>query len=202
MSTTAQPSQLPGVPGPPPVDAGLGAYVRNWWVGVRSGDLGRFPIAVGIVGIAIYFQLKNSQFLTAGNFVNLIAQMAAITVIGMGVVFILLLGEIDLSIGFVSGIGGVVAALLLQPGTDGQGGWPTFAAIAVAIAAGIAIGLLQGTFVAKVGVPSFVVTLAGLLAWNGVVLNAIGGKGTIVIQDKYVNGLANNYLKPRWRGRC
>jgi D-xylose transport system permease protein len=195
MTTTTHSPQVP-VPGPPPVDAGLRDYLRNWLVGVRAGDLGSIPIVVGIIAIAIYFQSRDSDFLTAGNFVNLLAQMAAITVIGMGVVFVLLLGEIDLSIGFVSGIGGVVAATLLLPNSDGSLGWPTFAALAVAILAGVGIGLLQGTFVAKIGIPSFVVTLAGLLAWNGVVLNVIGSKGTIVIQDKYVFGLANQYLQP------
>jgi D-xylose transport system permease protein len=191
------PPSAPAVtPPPPPPESSLQAYMADWVVRVRSGDLGSLPIVIGIVAIAAYFQYRDSDFLTAGNFVNLIAQMAAITVIGMGVVFILLLGEIDLSIGFVSGIGGVVAATLLLPDSMGHLGWPTFAALAVAIGAGVAIGLLQGSFVALIGVPSFVVTLAGLLAWNGVVLNVVGSEGTIVIQDKYVNGLANQYLAP------
>jgi D-xylose transport system permease protein len=119
--------------------------------------------------------------------------MAAITVIGMGMVFVLLLGEIDLSVGFVSGMGGVVAAVLLRP--DGNQ-WPTWAAVVFALGTGLAIGLFQGFFVAKLGVPSFVVTLAGLLGWNGVVLTIIGDKGTIVIQDKFINGLANDYVDP------
>jgi D-xylose transport system permease protein len=169
----------------------LADATRSWWTGVRNGELGSLPIVVGIIVIAIYFQSRNSHFLTAGNFVNLIAQASAVIVIGMGVVFVLLLGEIDLSIGYVSGMGGVVAAVLLLP--DGNQ-WPTGAGIAAALAVGIAIGLLQGVFFAKVGVPSFVVTLAGLLAWNGVVLQVIGSKGTIVIQDKVINGLANDYM--------
>ena len=179
----------PDQPGPPTATV-LGA-VREWWVGVRNGQLGALPIVVGIIVIAIYFQTRNANFLTAGNFVNLLAQMAAITVIGMGIVFVLLLGEIDLSVGYVSGMGGVVAAVLLLP--DGSQ-WPTSAAIVAAIGVGAAIGLGQGFFVAKLGVPSFVVTLAGLLAWNGVVLLVIGNKGTIVLQNKFVNGLANDYV--------
>jgi D-xylose transport system permease protein len=170
---------------------GLGAYVRNWLDQVRGGELGSIPIVVAIVVIAIYMQARNSNFLTAGNFVNLIAQMSPFAVIGMGLVFVLLLGEIDLSVGYVSGMGGVIAAVLLQP--DGSQ-WPTWLAIGAALAVGCAIGLGQGFFVAKLGVPSFVVTLAGLLGWNGVVLQVIGSKGTIVIQDNFVNGLANNYL--------
>jgi D-xylose transport system permease protein len=116
--------------------------------------------------------------------------MAAITIIGMGIVFVLLLGEIDLSIGYVSGMGGVVAAVLLEPGQ----GIPTSVAIIAALWTGAAIGLIQGFFVAKIGVPSFVVTLAGLLGWNGVVLLIVGSSGTIIVQNNFINGLANNYV--------
>jgi D-xylose transport system permease protein len=185
-------AQTPETPETIPVSQqSLGDSVRAWWVGVRNGELGALPILVGIIVIAIYFQSRNSHFLTAGNFVNLIAQASAVIVIGMGVVFVLLIGEIDLSIGYVSGMGGVVAAVLLLP--DGNQ-WATGPGIAAALAVGVAIGVLQGWFFAKVGVPSFVVTLAGLLAWNGVVLQVIGSKGTIVIQDKVINGLANDYI--------
>jgi D-xylose transport system permease protein len=170
----------------------LNDAVRGWWVGVRNGELGSLPIAVGIVIIAIYFQSRNSNFLTAGNFVNLIAQASPVIVIGMGIVFVLLLGEIDLSVGYVSGIGGVVAATLLVP--DGHHQTSTAVALIAALGSGLLIGLLQGYWFAKVGVPSFVVTLAGLLAWNGVVLQVIGNAGTIVIQDKVINGLANDYM--------
>jgi D-xylose transport system permease protein len=170
----------------------LNDAVRGWWVGVRNGELGSLPIAVGIIIIAIYFQSRNSNFLTAGNFVNLIAQASPVIVIGMGIVFVLLLGEIDLSVGYVSGIGGVVAATLLVP--DGHHQTSTAVALIAALGSGLLIGLLQGYWFAKVGVPSFVVTLAGLLAWNGVVLQVIGNAGTIVIQDKVINGLANDYM--------
>jgi D-xylose transport system permease protein len=170
----------------------VGDAVRGWWIGVRNGELGSLPIAVGIIIIAIYFQSRNSNFLTAGNFVNLIAQASPVIVIGMGIVFVLLLGEIDLSVGYVSGIGGVVAATLLVP--DGHHQTSTAVALIAALGSGLLIGLLQGYWFAKVGVPSFVVTLAGLLAWNGVVLQIIGNSGTIVIQDKVINGLANDYM--------
>jgi D-xylose transport system permease protein len=169
----------------------VGDAVRGWWIGVRNGELGSLPIVIGIIIIAIYFQSRNSNFLTAGNFVNLIAQASPVIVIGMGIVFVLLLGEIDLSVGFVSGIGGVVAAKLLVP--DGNQ-TSTVVALTLALGSGLIIGLLQGFWFAKVGVPSFVVTLAGLLAWNGVVLQVIGNSGTIVIQDKVINGLANDYM--------
>ena len=191
MSTAIEPS-----PGTPPADAptargGFAGYARQWLDNVRGGDLGVLPIIVGIIVIGIYFQTRNGNFLTAGNFVNLIAQMSPFAVIGMGMVFVLLLGEIDLSVGYVSGMGGVIAAVLLEPGS---GQWPTWLGLIAALGTGCAIGLFQGFFVARIGVPSFVVTLAGLLAWNGVVLQIIGSKGTIVIQDKLVIGLANDNM--------
>jgi D-xylose transport system permease protein len=189
MSTAVEPPPAQVVEEERP--SGLGAYVRAWIDQVRGGELGSIPIVVAIVVIAIYMQARNSNFLTAGNFVNLIAQMSPFAIIGMGLVFVLLLGEIDLSVGYVSGMGGVIAAVLLQP--DGSQ-WATWTAILAALVVGCAIGFGQGFFVAKLGVPSFVVTLAGLLGWNGVVLQVVGSKGTIVIQDKFVNGLANDYV--------
>ena len=171
----------------------IGQIARDRARSMREGDLGSLPIVIGIIVIAIYFQSRNSNFLTAANFVNLIAQMAAVMIIGTGIVFVLLLGEIDLSVGYVSGMGGVIAALLLEPGKS----IPTSVAVALALGTGVAIGLIQGWFVAKVGVPSFVVTLAGLLGWNGVVLLIIGSSGTIVIQNSFINGIANSYM-PSW----
>ena len=192
MSTQAvEPSPSAPATDAPVAQGGLAGYARQWLDNVRGGDLGVLPILIGIVAIGIYFQTRNSNFLTAGNFVNLIAQMSPFAIIGMGTVFILLLGEIDLSIGYVSGMGGVVAAVLLEPGS---GQWPTWLGLTAAIATGVAIGLFQGLFVSRLGVPSFVVTLAGLLAWNGVVLQVVGNKGTIVIQDKIVIGLANDNM--------
>jgi D-xylose transport system permease protein len=192
MSGTAvEPSPSAPSTDTPIARGGLAGYARQWFDNVRAGDLGILPILVGIVVIGIYFQARNSNFLTAGNFVNLIAQMSPFAIIGMGMVFVLLLGEIDLSVGYVSGMGGVVAAVLLEPG---KGQWPTWLALTAAISTGVAIGLFQGFFVSRIGVPSFVVTLAGLLAWNGVVLQVIGSKGTIVIQDKLVIGLANDNM--------
>jgi D-xylose transport system permease protein len=109
------------------------------------------------------------------------------------VTFALLLGEIDLSIGFVSGVGGVLTAILLTP--DGNE-LPTPVVLAVALGAGLAIGTLHGLIITKVGVPSFVVTLAGLLAWNGIVLLLIGSRGTVILQNDFVIGLANDFLAP------
>ena len=195
MSTTTPPvdtSDAAPVGIPDAADESLADYGRRWWAGVRTGDLGSLPIVVGLILIAIIFQSQNDQFLTAGNFVNLIVQMAAITIIGMGIVFVLLLGEIDLSVGYVSGVAGVTTALLMNP--DGHNVFGAGPAIFVALAVGLAIGVGQGLIITKIGVPSFVVTLAGLLAWNGVVLLLIGDKGTVIIQNSVVVGFANDFL--------
>jgi D-xylose transport system permease protein len=195
MSTTTPPvdtSDAAPAGIPDAANESLADYGRRWWAGVRTGDLGSLPIVVGLILIAIIFQSQNDRFLTAGNFVNLIVQMAAITIIGMGIVFVLLLGEIDLSVGYVSGVAGVTTALLMNP--DGHNVFGAGPAIFVALAVGLAIGVGQGLIITKIGVPSFVVTLAGLLAWNGVVLLLIGDKGTVIIQNSVVVGFANDFL--------
>ncbi|MEA2156098.1 MAG: D-xylose transport system permease protein [Solirubrobacteraceae bacterium] len=171
--------------------ATIGAYARRWASDVKGGELGSLPIILGLLIIAIVFQVQNDRFLTAGNFVNLMVQGAAFALVAMGIVFVLLLGEIDLSVGYVSGVAGVITALLLLP--DGST-VPTSVAIAAALGSGIAIGTLHGIVITKVGIPSFVVTLAGLLAWNGVVLLLIGSRGTVVLQDNFVIGFANDFL--------
>jgi D-xylose transport system permease protein len=170
---------------------GLAGALRDWWTNVRSGQLGSLPIIVGLVIIAIVFQSQNDRFLTASNFVNLIVQSAAFATIAMGIVFVLLLGEIDLSVGYVSGVAGVIAAVLLIP--DGNE-LATPIAVALALGSGIAIGTLHGLIITKIGIPSFVVTLAGLIAWNGVVLLLIGSRGTVVLQNDFLIGLANDFL--------
>jgi D-xylose transport system permease protein len=169
----------------------LGQALRERWISIRGGEVGYLPVLLGLVVIVIYFQAGNSNFLTAGNFVNLIVQMSGPAVIAIGVVFVLLLGEIDLSAAIVSGVGGVVAAKFLLERTTTLDG---VLAIILAIATGVGIGLLQGIFIAKIGVPSFVVTLAGLLAWQGVLLLIIGEGGTVVIQNQTVFDLANYNL--------
>jgi D-xylose transport system permease protein len=191
MSATTVPA--PGSPAPaePSEQRGLKAYAQSWWTDVKSGELGSLPIIIGLIIIAIVFQTQNDRFLTAGNFVNLIVQSAAIATIAMGVVWVLLLGEIDLSVGYVSGVAGVITAVLLTP--DGNE-LPTALAIVLALCAGVAIGVLHGVIITKVGVPSFVVTLAGLLAWNGVVLLLIGSRGTVILQDSFTISLANDFL--------
>ncbi len=168
-------------------------YVRGYLKRLASGDLGSLPIILGMIIIAVIFQRENSNFLTPRNFSNLILQMAGTTMIAYGVVFVLLLGEIDLSIGYVSAVCGVSVAMLLR---DPAAGWQWYTAIPVGLLAVAGIGLLQGFIITMFHVPSFIVTLAGLLAWNGVVLHLIGNGGTVIIQDKVVIGIANSYIPP------
>ena len=170
----------------------LPEYLRAWVARVRAGDSGVLPVVVGLVIIAVIFQIANSQFLSAGNLVNLLVQGAVFMLLAMGEVFALLLGEIDLSIGFVAGIGGIVAAELVQRST----GWPWWAAIIAALVCTAAIGVLQGVIITRIGLPSFVVTLAGLLAWQGVMLLILGNGGTLPINDDVINNLANGNLSP------
>ncbi|TMK78151.1 MAG: ABC transporter permease [Actinobacteria bacterium] len=174
----------------------ISGLVRGHLERLRGGEVGLLPVLIGLGVITLYFHSKSSNFTAAGNIDNLVVQMAAVSIIAMGVVFVLLLGEIDLSIGYVSGVGGVTVALLQQPEV-----WYQVAgllAILIAVAVGAAIGAFQGSFVALIGVPSFVVTLAGLLAWQGVVQRAIGDRGVITIQDTTVNDVANYLFSKNW----
>jgi D-xylose transport system permease protein len=177
--------------------ASIGAAARAYIERVKAGDVGSLPVVLGMIAIVIYFTAQSSVFFTAVNFDNVITQMAGTTLIAIGVVFVLLLGEIDLSIGYVSGVAGVTVAYFQMPGTSHE--LPGIVAILLAILAGALIGLLQGSFVALVGVPSFVVTLAGLFAWQGVIIRWIGDRGVIGIEDKIVNDTANYFL-PNWVG--
>ena len=179
---------------PPEVVAdSLGGYLRAWLVRLRAGESGVLPVIVGMFAISIIFQSLNSNFLTAGNLVNLLVQGAVFMTLAMAEVFALLLGEIDLSAGYVAGLSGVIAAELL---TTAHGGWPWWAAILAALVISAAIGLLQGTLITRIGLPSFVVTLAGLLGWQGVMLSILGTGGTLPIQDKVMNDIANANLTP------
>ena len=163
---------------------------RLRWQRIRAGDVGSLPIILGVLVLVVIFQILNQNFLTPRNFVNLVVQMAGITTIAIGVVFVLLLGEIDLSIGYVSAVAAVFMTLRLRP----PGGWPWPLAVATALAVVCLIGIGQGLIITRFKLPSFVVTLAGLMVWNGVVLLMIGGGGTVVIQDKTIIGLANYFL--------
>jgi D-xylose transport system permease protein len=176
----------------------LSGYFRLWWQGVRAGELGSLPILVGLLLIFVIFGILEEQFITERNFTNLLLQMSGIATIAIGVVFVLLIAEIDLSVAFVSAVGGVVMTLLLRPEDPG---WPWWLCIAAALLCTTLIGLLQGLVITKAGVPSFVVTLSGFLVWSGVVLiltTRASSVGTIRIQDDTVVGIANDFLTDVW----
>ena len=170
----------------------LPEYLRAWFIRIRAGESGILPVVGGLVLISVLFQSLNSHFLTAGNLVNLLIQGAVYMLLAMAEVFALLLGEIDLSIGFVSGIGGILVAELVKESY----GWPWWAAIVVALVACAGIGTLQGTIITRVGLPSFVVTLAGLLGWQGVALLILGKGGAQPINVNVINDLASGNLTP------
>jgi len=182
----------PGGAGAP--GTGVGSYVRDYLDRVRGGDVGALPAVLGLLVLVVVFTAMRPVFLTAGNFANLLTQGAAVTVIAMGLVFVLLLGEIDLSAGFTSGVCAAVMAVLLA-----DFGQPWWVAVLGALATGAVIGTVLGSLVARVGIPSFVVTLAGFLAFQGVVLIIIGSGGNVSIQDAVINAIANKTVPP-WAG--
>jgi D-xylose transport system permease protein len=153
-----------------------------------QGDLASLRVVIGLALIWAIFQFENDRFLSAENLTNLMLQITAVGLISIGIVFVLLLGEIDLSVGAVSGLAAAVMAVL-----NVQHGWSPYLAILAAILVGTAIGLLQGSVFSRFGVPSFVVTLAGLLAWQGALLQVLGSTGSINITNPKITGLANTF---------
>jgi D-xylose transport system permease protein len=152
-------------------------------------EIGSLPVLLGLILIAAIFQWANSNFLTPLNLTNLMVQIAAVGTISVGIVFVLLIGEIDLSVGAVSGLcAGIMAVLSVKDGLSAP------VAIGAGILTGIGIGLLQGFWMAKLHVPSFVVTLAGLLGWQGALLYVLGDTGTVNLNDPLILGLANSQL--------
>ena len=153
---------------------GVSGAVKAFFARLRSGDLGALPVVIGLVIIWIVFQSLNDAFLSPRNLVNLTLQSAAIGTISIGIVLVLLLGEIDLSVGSISGL----AAAIVAVGTV-ERGWPVLVALVAAILAGTVIGLGYGAIYTRFGVPSFVITLAGLLGFLGLQLYVLGEKGSI-----------------------
>ena len=177
------------------VEGGGESLGRRMLDNIRGGNLGSWPVLVGLVLIVIFFSFKADNFFTPGNFTNIITQMAGVTMLAYGVVFVLLIGEIDLSISYISGIAGVVVAQMTLPESGHQ--LPGLIAIFLAVAVCAVIGGFQGSFVAFIGVPAFVVTLAGYQIWQGAIQKAIEDKGVIVIQDTTVNNTANYFFAER-----
>jgi D-xylose transport system permease protein len=156
---------------------------------MRSGDLGSWPVLIALGIIVLVFSQTAQNFFTPGNFTNLITQMAGTCLLAYGVVFVLLIGEIDLSIAFVSGVAGVVVAKAQLPTGPNL---PWYVCVFLALLATTAIGAFQGSFVALIGVPSFVVTLAGFEIWQGVIQRTV--PGVIVIQDNTINDFSNYFF--------
>jgi D-xylose transport system permease protein len=169
----------------------VGGHVRNYVSRVRGGDIGALPAVLGLAVLCTVFSIMRPSFLSAQNFANLFTQGAAVTLIAMGLVFVLLLGEIDLSAGFASGVCAAVLANIVT-----KAGWPWYVAVLAAIATGLVIGLTLGFLVAKIGIPSFVVTLAAFLAFQGIVLLLISGGSNISVRDDVLVAIANRNLTP------
>ncbi|MFJ8936579.1 sugar ABC transporter permease [Streptomyces sp. NPDC102365] len=188
--------ELPHGPGTPKKNGAAGAtslrsVARNYVDRVRGGELGALPAVLGLIVLCGFFAALRPVFLSELNFANLLTQGAGSIAIAMGLVFVLLLGEIDLSAGYASGVCAAVLAILL---TDH--GWPWYGAAGAAILTGTVIGLLLGLLVAKVGIPSFVVTLAAFLGFQGIVLMLLKEGTNISIRDETILAVANNNLSP------
>jgi D-xylose transport system permease protein len=195
MTTTTSPDVSTDPPGRGGHAPGLSQTVRDYVERVRGGDVGSLPAILGLVVlVAVFSALRPSQFTNAFNLANLINQSAAVIVIAMGLVFVLLLGEIDLSAGFTAGTGGAVMAILLTRQEQ-----PWWLAVAGGILVGSFIGMCIGLLVARLGIPSFVVTLAAFLGLQGVLLRLIGEGGSIPVRDSRLVAINNDTL-PVWLG--
>ncbi len=163
----------------------LGQYLRAWWARVRGGNSGVLPVVLAIVVVAVSFQIANPKFLSPQNLVNLFEQSTIYMLLAIAEIFVLVLGEIDLSVGLVMALGSVVVAELVQP-TGAN--WPWWAAIIVTLLACCAVGAIQGTLVARLKMPSFIVTLGGLLILEGVAI-IVGGSLVGIGNSQYRNEL-------------
>ncbi|GGS66942.1 sugar ABC transporter permease [Streptomyces cinerochromogenes] len=171
-------------------EQGLLGYWGEFKRKMKAGELGSLPVVVGLAIICVIFQVLNSNFLSAQNINDVTVTMVGTGMISVGIVFVLLLGEIDLSVGSVSGAASALMAVLAV-----NQGWPEWAAVLLAIGAGVAIGALHGFFFAVLGAPAFAVTLAGLLFWLGFMLKVLGEDGTINLDgDGLVAKLTTYYF--------
>ncbi|HEU4975881.1 MAG TPA: sugar ABC transporter permease [Baekduia sp.] len=191
MSTTVTPSPADRDVSESPATGprSLGGSGRELLNRLRSGDLGSLRVLVLLAIIWTIFQLQENRFLSSVNLVNLSLQITAVGLISVGVVLVLLLGEIDLSVGAVSGLCSAITAVLSV-----KHGWAPVPAILIGVAAGAAIGMFQGFISTKFGIPTFVVTLAGLLAWQGAQLKVLGNTGTVNLRPGLLTDLAGKFL--------
>ncbi|MFE7231803.1 sugar ABC transporter permease [Streptomyces sp. NPDC002405] len=169
-------------------EQGFAGYLGEFKRKMRAGDLGAIPVVIGLIAICAIFQSLDSAFLGAENLNNIFVAMVATGMMSVGIIFVLLLGEIDLSVGSVSGVSSAIMAVMSV--THGVNEW---LAVVSALAAGAVIGALHGFFFARIGAPAFAVTLAGLLFWNGFMLQVLGANGTINIDGDGVVGKLTTY---------
>ena len=170
---------------------GVGGYLRHQLRRLGQGELESVRVLLGIAVIWTIFQLANDRYLSAVNLSNLVLQLCAVATISIGVVLVLLLGEIDLSVGSVSGLAAAVMAVLsVKEGVSPE------LAIVIGLLVGTAIGLFNGVMVTIVGIPSFVVTLAGLIGWQGLQLAVLGDTGTVNLPDNIITDLTSTFFEP------
>ena len=170
----------------------LGEYARIQGRRIRSGESGALPVTIGLIAIVIYFQARNSLFLSAGNLVNLLVQGTPFIILGMAEVWVLLLGEIDLAAGYTGGVCAVITAWTVFS-------VPWWLAILFGLATGAFLGLFFGTLITRLRIPSFVVTLAGLLGLQGVMIVLVarsghGPGGSIPISNSIIDDLTTGNL--------
>ena len=168
-----------------------GQVVKLWFRSQLTADFSVLPVGISLVLLSIIFQTLNSRFLSGENLANLISQNVPLALIATGSVLMLLIGEIDLSVGVVSGL---AASIIIS--LNVSNGWSPASSIAIGVAVAAVIGLSNGFFVTKFGLPSFVVTLAGLLTWQGVQFTVLRSSGTINIPDGFISSLMSTYLSP------
>ena len=181
----------------PDVADSLGDYLRAWWKRIRGGESGALPIIIGLIVICIFFDVQSSAFFTSANIVNLFVQATFIILLGMAELYALILSEIDLSVGFVGAVGAAIALALIGSPTN----WPWWAGLIVGLAACFVIGAFQGAIITRLKIPSFVVTLAGLLGWQGVLIyvfdvdkGAVGG--VINVSNSVIDDLVSGNMTP------
>src|SRR6266849_875736 len=157
----------------------IGQLLRN--------ELGFFPVLMTLIIIIAVFGFSSPFFLTPRNLSNLLLQIATIGVDALGVTLVLLLGEIDLSVASVGTLGAVIMGIL-----SARLGYPAWAAIMIAIAAGALVGCINGLFIAILRIPSFIVTLAAAIGYEGLLLYLLNGQATLIINDPAINGIAGS----------
>ena len=170
-------------------DLSIKQSATDWWSKVKAGQVGALPALLGLFVLCIVFGTQSSVFLTPGNLANLLTQAAAVIVIAMGLVFVLLLGEIDLSAGYAAGVYGALLVIMIT-----EMDYPWYLAFPISVLAGVLLGAVIGYLVAQLKIPSFVVTLATFLAFQGLLLLLVGEGGTIRIEDPVILAVENKNL--------